>query len=62
MIHYPYLSELKIFQNSKGIKTLKNSKNFGKKILSLPISEEHSLKEIYYITQQIKFFFKKKDE
>ena len=63
MIHYPYmLSELKIFQNSKGIKTLKNSKNLGKKILSLPISEEHSLKEIYYITQQIKFFFKKKDE
>ena len=61
MIHYPYmLSELKIFQNSKGKKTLKNSKDLGKKILSLPISEEHSLKEIYYIAKQINFFFKKR--
>jgi len=63
MIHYPYmLSELKIFHNSKGTKTLKNSKNLGKKILSLPISEEHNLNEIYYIIKNIKLFFKKKSQ
>ena len=60
MVHYPYmLSELKIFKNSKGFKNLKNSKNLGKKILSLPISEEHSLKEINFIIEAIKSFFKK---
>ena len=43
MIHYPYmLNELSFYKKCKGIKTLKNSKNLGKKILSLPISEEHT--------------------
>ena len=60
MIHYPYmLSELKIFKKSKGFKSLKNSRNLGGKILSLPISEEHSLKEIYFIAKTIKSFFQK---
>ena len=60
MIHYPYmLSELSIFKKASGIKNLINAKNLGKKILSLPISEEHSLKEIYYITKTIRSFFKK---
>lgn len=55
MVHYPYmLSEMK-FLNYK--KNLKNSKNLGKFILSLPISEEHSLKEIDYVSKSIKEFF-----
>ena len=56
MIHYPYmLNELSFFPNSN----LKKAKNLGKKILSLPISEEHSLKEIKYISNCIKNFFSK---
>jgi dTDP-4-amino-4,6-dideoxygalactose transaminase len=58
MIHYPYmLNELKFFPNSK---SLKKSKNLGKKIISLPISEEHSKKEIYFVIKKIKDFFKNK--
>ena len=41
------------------IKNLCATKNLGKKILSLPISEEHSLKEINFIIEAIKSFFKK---
>ena len=60
MIHYPYmLSDLKIYKKSLGIKNLKNSKNLGDKILSLPISEEHTKKEIYYVAKSIKAFFYK---
>ncbi len=56
MIHYPYmLNELKFFPNTK---YLKNSNFLGKKILSLPISEEHSENEIYFVVKQIKNFFK----
>ena len=55
MIHYPYmLNELKFFP--KGSKLI-NSKNLGKKILSLPISEEHTKKEIYFVINKIKEFF-----
>ena len=55
-IHYPYmLNELKFFPKSN----LKNSKNLGKKILSLPISEEHSKKEIEYVAKKINDFFDK---
>ena len=58
MIHYPYmLNELKFFPNTANIK---NSKNLGKKILSLPISEEHSSKQIYYISKKIINFFNNK--
>jgi dTDP-4-amino-4,6-dideoxygalactose transaminase len=58
MIHYHYmLSELSIFRDSKGKKTLKNSKRLGKRILSLPISEEHTKKEIYFVINLIKKFF-----
>ena len=56
MIHYPYmLNELNFFPNGK---KLINSKKLGKKILSLPISEEHSEKEILYISKKIKQFFR----
>ncbi len=56
MIHYPYmLNELNFFPNTKN---LKKSKSLGKKIISLPISEEHSFKEINYVTKKIQEFFK----
>ena len=56
MIHYPYmLNELKFFKYKK---KLRNSYYLGKKILSLPISEEHSKKEILFIANKIKNFFK----
>jgi dTDP-4-amino-4,6-dideoxygalactose transaminase len=52
MIHYPYmLNDLKFF-GKKNILT--NSNNLGNKILSLPISEDHTAKEIYYICKKIK--------
>ena len=55
MIHYPYmLNELKFFKNRKN---LPKSKNLGKKILSLPISEEHTKKEIIFVCKMIKKFF-----
>ena len=55
MIHYPYmLNELKFFPKGKN---LKKSKLLGKKIISLPISEEHSEKDLFYISKIIKDFF-----
>ena len=56
MIHYPYmLNELKFF----GCKNkLKKSNNLGKVILSLPISEEHTINEIHFVSKKIKEFFK----
>ena len=55
MIHYPYmLNELSFFKYKK---KLINCNNLGKKILSLPISEEHKIKEIEYICKKIKLFF-----
>ena len=57
MVHYPYmLNELKFFKNKS---KLKNCKNLGKKILSIPISEEHSLKEIKFVSKKINEFFEK---
>lgn len=57
MIHYPYmLNELNFFKCKL---KLRKSNNLGKKILSLPISEEHKLSEINYISNLIKIFFKK---
>ncbi len=54
MIHYPYmLNEVSFFPK----KFLKNSKNLGGKILSLPISEEHSKKEIEFVSKKIIDFF-----
>ena len=62
MIHYPYmLSELKIFKNQKGFQNLNFSKELGKKILSLPISQDHTKKEILFIIKNIKNFFYKKN-
>lgn len=56
IIHYPYmLNELKFFKFQKN---LKNSYKLGKNILSLPISEEHTFKELKYIIKTIKHFFK----
>jgi len=58
MVHFPYmLNELNFFPKGKN---LSNSKNLGKKIISLPISEEHSEKEIKFITEKIKLFFHRK--
>ena len=54
------LNELKFYKNLTSKKTLRNSVNLGKKILSLPISEEHSLSEIDYVSKKIKSFFIKK--
>ena len=54
MIHYPYmLNEVSFFPK----KALKNSRNLGDKILSLPISEEHSIKEIEFVSKKIIEFF-----
>lgn len=59
MIHYPYmLNDLNFYKNNKGSRNLKNSKNLGDKILSLPITEDHSNKEIIYICKRIKEFSK----
>ncbi len=59
MIHYPYmLNEIRFYKNLNNQKSLKNSKNLGKKILSLPISEEHSVDEIDYVSKKIRIFFK----
>ena len=56
MIHYPYmLNELNFFPRAN----LRKAKHLGKKILSLPISEEHSFKEIKYISNCINNFFSK---
>ena len=56
MIHYPYmLNELTFFPKTKN---LLKSKDLGKKIISLPISEEHSEKEIYFVISKIREFFK----
>ena len=58
MVHYPYmLSELKFFGRQK----ISKAKNLGRKILSLPISEEHSLKEINYVINKIQLFYKDKN-
>ena len=59
MVHYPYmLNDLKFYKKIKGFLTLKNSKNLGNKLLSLPITEEHSVNEIKYVSRKIKDFFK----
>ena len=61
MVHYPYmLNELKFYKNNKGVNSLNNSKKIGKKIISLPISEEHSEREITYVCDKIKTFYKYK--
>ena len=57
MVHYPYmLNELRFFGN---LKKLQKSYKLGKKILSLPISEEHKIKEINYVCNEIKKFYSK---
>ena len=57
MIHYPYmLNELNFFNYKK---YLSKAHKLGNKIISLPISEEHSAKEIIHICKQINIFFKK---
>ncbi len=59
MIHYPYmLNELSFYKNNKGSNNLINSKRLGSKILSLPITEDHTDQEINYICKKIKEFSK----
>ena len=59
MIHYPYmLNELNFYKKNKGANNLRNSKGLGKKILSLPITEDHTDQEIVYICKKINEFSK----
>ena len=59
MIHYPYmLNDLNFYKKNKGSNNLINSKGLGNKILSLPITEDHSNKEIIYICKKINEFSK----
>jgi len=54
MIHYPYmLCDLNFYKNTKGVNSLLNSKGLAKKLLSLPISEDHTIKEIEYVSKKI---------
>ena len=56
MVHYPYmLNELKFFNG----KNVKKAKDLGNKILSLPISEEHTDNQIKYVVQKINSYFRK---
>ena len=48
------LNELDFFQSKP---KLKNGLYLGRKILSLPISEEHNLSEIVYVIKKIKKFY-----
>jgi dTDP-4-amino-4,6-dideoxygalactose transaminase len=50
------LNELPFFKKINSGKLI-NSKNLGNKILSLPISEDHSVNEIFYVCKIIKNFF-----
>lgn len=58
MIHYPYMLNNLTFLKYK--KKLNNCYMLEKKILSLPISEEHTANEINYVCKLIKKFFKSK--
>ncbi|WP_440932448.1 DegT/DnrJ/EryC1/StrS family aminotransferase [Candidatus Pelagibacter sp.] len=61
LIHYPrMLSDLKIFDKNKSSSSIKIAKNLGDKILSLPISHEHTREEIRYVCSKINEFYNKK--
>jgi dTDP-4-amino-4,6-dideoxygalactose transaminase len=49
------LNSLKFFGKKN---FLVNSDNLGKKILSLPISEEHTVRQIIFVCKKIQQFFK----
>ena len=51
------LSDLKIFNKIKNSSSIKIAKNLGDKILSLPISHEHTTIEINYICNKINEFY-----
>lgn len=58
MVHYPrMIHEMKFTENNY---KFQNSKNLGKHILSLPISEEHTFKELNFIIKKIKLFTDRK--
>ena len=46
------LNELNFYKKNKGANNLRNSKGLGKKILSLPITEDHTDQEIVYICKK----------
>ena len=52
------LNELEFYKKNKGSNGLRNSKKLGDKILSLPITEDHSNQEIIYICKKINEFSK----
>ena len=58
MIHYPKMLTEISFLKKFNDKKLNNSFKLGSYILSLPISEEHSVSEVIYVTKKIKSFFK----
>ena len=58
MVHYPQmLSDMKIFSNTKDVKKIKFAKNLGSKLLSLPISPDHTPAEIEFIAKKIINFY-----
>ena len=60
LIHYPkMLSDLKFFNKNKSSTSIKIAKNLGNKILSLPISHEHTRNEIRFICNRINEFYNK---
>lgn len=62
MVHYPQmLCDMKIFSTTRDVKKIKFAKNLGKKILSLPISSDHSLREIEFISDKIIKFYSQFD-
>lgn len=62
MIHYPQMiCDMKIFSKTKNVKKIKFAKNLGSKILSLPISQDHTSKEIEFISKKIISFYSKYD-
>ena len=62
MIHYPeMLSDMKIFSKTKDVKKIKFAKNLGKRILSLPISPDHTSYEIEFIANKIINFYTQYD-
>jgi dTDP-4-amino-4,6-dideoxygalactose transaminase len=63
MIHYPQmLSDMKIFSNTKNVKKIKFAKNLGSRLLSLPISPDHTVKEIEFISAKIIKFYNLNDQ
>ena len=51
------LSDMKIFSNTKDVRKIKFAKNLGSRLLSLPISPDHTAAEIEFISKKIVNFY-----